>query len=181
MKKRVRDVEGDELDELRQKLEIDKHSLDDEIVRQPQTFFEISEAAVKATARRDFCKEEVKRIDADLAAYHRKKIEKSGTRATDSAVASAVAADPKHHAAVDKYIKASQKAELLNALKEAFSQRSYMLRDLSALFIANYFEKTTITNSAAVRGAKADANIDKMAEARKARGSIDSRRNRDKK
>lgn len=181
MKNRVRDVEGDELEELRSLLEIDKHSLDDEIVRQPQTFFKISEASVKATAHRDFCKEEIKRVDADLAAAHRRKIEKSGARATDSAVSSAVAADPKHQKAVDRYIKANQRAELLNALREAFSQRSYMLRDLSTLFVANYFEKTSVTDNSTVRGAKADANMDRMAEARKAKGSLVNRRTRSKK
>jgi len=69
----------------------------------------------------------------------------------------------------------------LNALREAFSQRSYMLRDLSTLFVANYFEKTSMTDNSIVRAAKADANIDRMAEARKVKGSLDKRKARKKK
>lgn len=181
MKNRVRSIDDEDLEELKKLLEIDKHSLDDEIVHQPQIFFRISEAAVKASAHRDFCKEEVKRVDADLAAYHRRKIEKSGSRATDAAVASAVAADQKHQKAVDRHIKAIQRADLSNALKESFSQRSYMLRDLATLFVANYFEKTAITDNSTVRGAKAEKNMDRMAEARKAKGSLDSKRTKKKK
>lgn len=181
MKKRVRDIDGDEVEELRKLLEIDKHSLDDEIVQQPQLFFKISEAAVKASARRDFCKEELNRVDADLAAKHRRRIEKSGSRATDAGVSAAIAADPKHQAASDKLIKARNRADLLGALKESFHQRSYMLRDLSALFIANYYEKSSISDNSSTRSVKAASNMDRMAEARKAKGSLDSRRTRKKK
>lgn len=166
------------LDELRGHLNIDKHALDDEIQQQPSLFFKISEAYVNAASRRDFLKEEVARVDADLSAKHRRRIEKSGARATDAATTSAVAADPKHQKAVDAHIDARQKADQLLALKEAFHQRSYMLRDLVALHVANYYERTAVTDNSATKDFKAQKNMDKMAEARKARGSKDSRRAR---
>lgn len=174
MKKPKKDI----IEEFREKLKIDKNSVDEEIEQQPSIFFEISEAYVMAASHRDFLKEEISRIDADLSAKHRRRIEKSGGRATDAATTSAVAADPKHQKAVDAHISAKQRAELLLALKESFSQRSYMLRDLATLFVANYFEKTSITENSNIREIKAKRNMDKMNEARKASGSIKSIRNK---
>lgn len=166
------------VDSLREHLAIDKHALDIEIQRQPSLFYEISEAYVKAASRRDFLKEEIARVDADLNARHRRKIEKSGARATENSVGAAITADPKHQKAVDAHIAARNEAELLQALKEAFHQRSYMLRDMVALFVANYYEKGAVEGTNVTRDFKANKNIDRMAEARAAKGSRDSRRAR---
>jgi len=163
------------VDELRDFLKIDKHSLDNEIVEQPQLFFKISEAHVNAIAHRDWCKEEVSRVDADLAGAHRRKIEKTGARATDAAVSAAVAADPQHQAAVDAHMKARTDADLLGALKEAFSQRSYMLRDLAALAIANYYEKSSIEGDKNTKEFQHQKKLDRMAEARRQVGKKSKR------
>lgn len=168
------------LDKLRGYLAIDKHSLDDEIVQQPQLFFEISEASVNATARRDFLKEEIARVDAALHAKHRRQIEKSGARATDAGVSAAIAADPKHHAAVDAHISARQQADLLLALKDSFHQRSYMLRDLASLSVANYFERNAVTDNNVTRDFKAQKVMDKLGDARAAKGSLANKRKRNR-
>lgn len=164
------------VDELNEHLKIDKDSLDEEIQRQPSLFFKIGEAYVNAAARRDFLKEEVARVDADLSAKHRRKIEKSGARATDAATNSAVAADPKHQKAVDAHIAARQEADKLLVLKDSFHQRSYMLRDLVALYVSNYYQQTSVNDNSVTKDFKANKNMDKMAEARKAKGSRKSRR-----
>lgn len=167
-KKRLRAEGGTSVvDELRELLAIDKHSLDDEIQKQPQLFFKVSEAQVSAAARRDYLKEEIKRVDAELHAKHRRLIEKTGSRATDAAVTAAIQADPDHQRAVDAHINAAKEADLLVALKESFSQRSYMLRDLATLFVANYFESSSMKANSAASDIRYEKAKDKMAEARK--------------
>lgn len=172
MAKRVRIKESDNedrtIESLRKLLEIDKYEIDEEIVRQPQLFFEIGEAAVKAAAERDFAKDELKRIDAELYGTLRRKLEKGSGKATEGQVTNAVLTDKQHIRAVKRYIRANEKSDLLQALKEAFNQRSYMLRDLASLYVANYYEKSSMTSETDVRDVKAKKNIDRMAKARKA-------------
>lgn len=158
------------IEKLRGLLVIDKHSLDDEIERQPELFFEISEAAVLAAARRDFLKEEISRIDAELHAKHTRRLEKAGSKATVGAVDAAVKTDVKHTRAIERHISAKRKADLYQALKEAFSQRSYMLRDLASLAIAQYYERTSVSATNVAKDFKAHKNIERMADERKRRG-----------
>lgn len=168
-------------EDLRAYLAIDKYSLDDEIVKQPRLYEEIGEACALASAEHDYAKDGLNRLYAELATKHRKKIENTtGARATEAQVNAAVISDKKHVDASNKRIEAKQRLDELSAVKEAFHQRSYMLRDLSALYIANYYEKSTIVDSNSVKDVKARKSIDKMDQARKAKGSRNSMRKRNK-
>lgn len=158
-----------ELERLRSGLMVDKHSLDDELMRQPQRFEEVGEAMAMAQAERDYAKEELIQLDAELFAKHRRKIEKSGVRATEALIAAAVNQDPKHQKGISNRIEAQRRLELLSAIKESFNQRSYMIRDLCSLFTASYFERTAVTASSPVKDVKAEKARDKMSEARRAR------------
>lgn len=166
------------IDELREYLEIDKHNLDREIQRQPSLFFKVSDAYVSAAARRDFLKEEVSRTQSRLYAKHRRRFEKEGTKATEAQVNASVQSDEAYKEAVDKHILAREKADAFQALKESFHQRSYMLRDLVALHIAGYYERASVDDTSKVKDYKASKAMDRMAEARKAAGSKESRRAR---
>jgi hypothetical protein len=167
MAKRERSETDDLLDRLRGSLMIDKHELDTELQEQPDKFFDAAEAYVKAAARRDYLKDEIKRVDAGLYTYHRKKQEKLG-KATEGSVNSAVLQDATHQEAVAAHLAASEKADLYLALKESFHQRSYMIRDLCALFIAKYYETNSVSGDTGVtREMKSQKNMDKLAEARK--------------
>ena len=60
------------IEEFRQYLTIDKLALDDEVVRQPSLFYEVSEAYVEAVAVRDDCKEALASVDDELDSSVRK-------------------------------------------------------------------------------------------------------------
>lgn len=156
----------DKLKELKKGLAIDKYELDEELIRQPSKFNEASELAVAASARRDFLKEECSRIDAELYAEHRRRLEKLHGKATEKQLEHAVILDKKHKAASEAFIKAKELADLAQSLKDTFHQRRYMLQELSGLFVANYFESSS-ANSANMREYKANKARDGMAEARK--------------
>lgn len=175
MAKRKKEVNTDE---LREYLEIDKHNLDREIQRQPTLFFEVSDAYVRSAARRDFLKEEVSRTQSRLYAKHRRRFEKDGVKATEAQVNASVQSDEAYKEAVDKHIKAREKADAFQALKESFHQRSYMLRDLVALHIAGYYERASVDDNSNIKNYKASKVMDRMAEARRASGSNVSRRTR---
>lgn len=127
------------IEEFKGYLKIDKSALDDEIIQQPQLFFEVSEAYVEAVAVRDSKKEELAQIDAELDAKYRNSLEK----ATEGTIKAKIQTDKKHGTAFTAYINAKELADSLLALKEAFQQRGYMLRDLVSLHTANYYETSS--------------------------------------
>lgn len=133
------------VEELKQLLLIDKLALDDEVSRQPTLFLEVSEAYIGAAAERDACKEELASIDAELDGIVRRRLEKTSEgKVTEPMVKNAIQADKAHGAAFDTYMKAKTDADVLLALKEAFAQRAYMLREMSGLYVAGYFERTSM-------------------------------------
>lgn len=155
--------------EFRKYLLIDKKRLDDAVTQQPSLFFEISEALAEAIAARDLAKEQLANVDADLDKDIRLQLETAGKRATETIVASMVQADPEHQNSFNTYVDVKKKADILMALKDAFQQRGYMLRDLCQLYVANYFEDDSI---------KANSNTDRVAYEEKRKLLRDARSRR---
>lgn len=160
-----------DLSELQAQLAIDKSELDDEVIRQPSLFYMVSEKLTDALAERDAAKEELANVDADLSAHYRAKLTKTTKgRVTDSSVAIHVQADAEHEKAFRVWLDAKTKADKLQALKDAFQQRSYMLRDLVSLYTANYFEDSSVRPSKAQEASHYAANRTRISNARAARG-----------
>ena len=134
-----------EIDEFRKYLEIDKNDLDTEVSRHPSLLYEIGEAYVEAAAQRDALKEMLATIDAQLDSIVREELE--GEKVTESIVKSRIQVHPNHKAAFQAHIDAKELADKLAALKEAFHARSYMLRELAALFVSNYFSSTSVQDT----------------------------------
>jgi uncharacterized protein YecT (DUF1311 family) len=154
------------LDELKQELKIDKSCLDDEVIRQPVLFYTVSEQLTEAVAERDAAKEEMNVVDAELNAHYRTKLAKTASRVTDNLVTSHVQTDKRHEKAFMVWIEAKTKADKLQALKEAFQQRSYMLRDLVSLYSTNYYENASLKPSQAQEAAHYHTNRARIANAR---------------
>jgi hypothetical protein len=166
MAKAARSFSVEEFSEL---LLIDKHKLDEEINAQPSLFYRVSEAFAEACSVRDFMKEELGRVDAQLYANIRGDCEKAGEKVTESKIQNEIALHKKHIAHLDEYLEAKRKADVLQGLKDAFNQRSYMLRDLASLFVASYFEKESFKDPRAVDEYKTQRKRERMSEARSSR------------
>ncbi len=164
----------DVLEQLKGLLVIDKHTLDDEIVKQPNLFFQVAEACADAVAERDACKEELETIDAELDGVVRRQFEKQqppttksrGTWPTEAMVKHAIQSHKRHGSAFDTYILAKTRADKLLALKDAFNQRNYMLRELAGLFAASYWENTAVKGDARTDKVVYERNRQRLAEAR---------------
>jgi hypothetical protein len=157
------------LTDLQANLAIDKSVLDDEVIRQPVLFYTISEQLTDAIAERDTAKEELASVDADLDSMWRAKLAKTQSKVTETMVANHVITSKEHEVAFTSWPTAKTKADKLLALKEAFQQRSYMLRDLVALYAANYYEASSIKPNAAQEATHYANNRQRIANARTAR------------
>jgi hypothetical protein len=129
-----------DIDEFRKYLKIDKQALDDEVMQQPSLFFEVSEAYTLAVAERDALKEELALVDGSLFGGYRKQ----DPKATDTLIKSKISIEKGHRAAFTEYLEAKEYADKLGALKDAFNQRSEMLKALGRLYASNYFEQMAL-------------------------------------
>lgn len=125
-------------------LRIDKQALDDEIVQQPGLFYRVCEAYVEAAAERDAAKEHLAMVDAGLDGEARHRAEVDGEKITEGAIRGKVVLHKKHEAAFNAYVTAKTRADKLEAMKDSFKQRSFMLRDLAQLYVANYYESNSV-------------------------------------
>src|SRR5258707_11639907 len=133
------------LEELKQYLKINKFALDDELVGQASVFYKVGEMFAEATAKRDAQKEHLATIAAELEQNVRTRL---GDKATEGKVKSLVLLEEEHIAETQAYLEAKAEADKLFALKEAFQQRGYMLRDLAQLFVANYYSRDSVRPTA---------------------------------
>lgn len=133
-----------DFEEFKSYLRIDKSRLDDELVHQSELYYRVSEAHADAVGERDTAKELMAAIDAELDA----EIRAGGDKLTEAQVKSKVQAHERHIEKAADWLEAKSRAEKLAALKEAFSQRGYLLRDLCQLYINNYYSDQAVRRDA---------------------------------
>lgn len=145
---------------LRQDLEIDREGLDDCLVKQPELFFHASDAYVVAVASRDQLKLDLEEKMAQLDEQVRKEAIANDEKLSETAVAKRVQASPELKELQSDYLAAKAEADKWLALKEAFQQRSYMLRELVSLAVSRMRDR----DSYAAPGEKPRTLADHQAE-----------------
>lgn len=136
-----------EFEDYKNLLYVDTSVLDEELVRQPVLYQQVSEQTVLLESQRDAAYEKIKQIDAELNIVLREELTASGAKVTEAVVSSAVQSHPNHISAHEKYIELRTKASLFATLRDSFSQRSYMLRDLTTLHVSGYAMSSSISGT----------------------------------
>ena len=153
---------------LHGRLRIDKDALDDELVEQPQLFFEVAEQFALAASELASAKDAVKTIMARAYKSIRAKAE---AKMSEGQTNAAVDANKRVRAARKTYHQAIFSEGRWGALKDAYGQRAWILKDLVQLHIRAYFseDSSTAGDSNTMKNAKADSNRRALNEKRKKR------------
>jgi hypothetical protein len=141
---RIRPEEDDEdsLDTLRGELSIVAGTADDldtELIRQAQLYGHVGTLYAFAVATRDKKKHDLEVLEAKLDRDVRDQLESDGERVTENKVEAAIKLEPSHQRAYGEYLDARHYADEWEALKDAYRQRSYMLREIVNLRVTDYF------------------------------------------
>ena len=165
------------VDNLKLMLEINKHGLDDELIKQPSLFFQVGEEYSIAVAERDACKEELATVDAELdgrirAKLAQKRSGEKGDKVTEAMVKNGIQVHPSHAAAFDTYILAKTRADILQSLKDSFQQRSYMLRELASLYVSSYYDESSVKGTGNTDKLVYDRQRERLAEARARKSNV---------
>jgi hypothetical protein len=127
-----------DLNKLRVGLEIrvDGEDLDDCLIEQPDLFYQTASGYEHAVAERDSAKLELEEATAEADLQLRRKAYDNDEKITETALGHRIAVLPKIKEAQRSFLDAKAKVGEWSALKEAFQQRSYMLREIVARQIA---------------------------------------------
>ena len=158
------------LDEARELLMIDKHSLDIECQTQADIFFNVSENAVLVVSKRDAAKEFMSQEDARVANSIRIHAEKAGEKLTEAKLQQMITTHPDHIQVTSDYMKAKLEADNWNILKESFLMKASMLKELCALYINKYYSDIEIKGDKNTSRIEVESVRQKLSEKRKTRG-----------
>jgi len=132
---------------LKQTLQIDKHNLDEELIKQPFLFQEVAEKLSNEVEKRDTLKNALKEADATLDQVIRKEAAEAGEKVTEKVISSRIETDETYLELKADYVASCGLADRFQGLKEAFMQRSYVLKDLCSLQMAGYYERDFVMKS----------------------------------
>jgi len=132
----------DALDQVKDYLKIrasDPVELDNELVWQAQTFGHVGVLFAMATAEKDKKKHDLDVLEAQLDRDIRDQLVTNGERVTEDKVKAGIKLEQVHQRAYDDYLQARFMADKWEAVKEAYKQRAYMLREIATLRSTDYF------------------------------------------
>lgn len=125
--------------ELEAGLRIDPDDLDSCLVSQPELFREAGDAVSLANSRRDGLKLEVKETEAELFLAFRRKALNDGEKATEAYIEAQITISPRIKKLQREYLAACTEAENCTVLKDAYKDRSFMLREEVAMHLARFY------------------------------------------
>ena len=128
---------------LRNHLLIVKTRLDEELEVQPQYLWIAGEGYAQAVSIRDALKEDIARVDSQIA----DELRSSEDKISEQRILSQIPLDKRHQIAVSKYNKSKLDCDKWYSLQESFRNRGVMLKSLVDLYIAGYYSKNSQTAS----------------------------------
>jgi hypothetical protein len=119
--------------EVKAKLIIDDDDLDQCLVDQPSYFEKAATAFSEAKTTRDTLKLELKELTAELDQSIRARALATEEKLSETALSSRITITPRVKELNRKLLQANRAADDWEALKESYVQRSYSLKDLTAI------------------------------------------------
>lgn len=149
-----------------ERLNIDKHDLDNELIENPQLIQDVCDECAESIAVRDAKKEALETVDAELDAEVRDLLSKSASKATEASIKGMIQTHQRHKKAFEDYNNAKLQAAKAAGLEKAVEARGKALESLSKLYASGYFAINHTKRS--VDEIKYSQNRQRLADARKA-------------
>ncbi len=149
------------LDTLRTQLQIDPDNLDAALVEQPDLYYHVAEAYVTAVAERDAAKLTMEQAIAELDKQFREAAAAAEQKTTETSLQRQIATTPRIMTLEKDLLRYRVDADKWQALKEAFQQRSFMLRELVAMYVRRMGDLSLDREVKGTRQNLVDAQADK--------------------
>lgn len=145
------------LEALESALRIDDTDIDRCLMEQPDLFYQTAIAAERAVSVRDEAKLRLEQKMAELDRSVREKAAAEEEKITEAGIRNKLMTLPRIKELNAAYLEAKEKAGKWAALKEAYRERSFMLRELVSRQIAQWHDTGIERGNSSVRSKRADA------------------------
>lgn len=158
------------MDRLRDALVIERDALSECLIEQPQLYYDVASGHAESVARRDALKLDSEEAQAEVDKRIRADAVAKDTKLTEAAIQQQLKLDAKVTELAHRSLQAREEADRWAALREAYQQRSFMLRELVALHVSERHD-VALSSGAGQRptavGVLAEHNMRATADARK--------------
>lgn len=148
-------------DDLRRALDINKHDLDEEWIRNPDLCFRISEECAIKRSERDTLKNEIEQLYAKLY----REIKDGGEKLSETAIKQEITLDDRMKDKEAELIQLNEDLSRFEGLREKASQRCKALEYVTKLYERDYFVRQSGVK------AREEATTTRADEGRKAAGA----------
>lgn len=124
------------MDRLRGSLAIDRDAIGECLIEQPQLYYDVASGHAESAARRDALKLETEEAQAGVDQRIRADAAGRGDKITEAAIQQQLRLDISVADLARRGLAAREETDRWAALKEAYQQRSFMLRELVALRVS---------------------------------------------
>lgn len=150
-------------------LRIDTDDLDGCLVEQPDHYYKAALAHAEAVGRRDAAKLALEGLEAQIDGEVRADYDARDEKVTEARIHKEIRDDTRYKDAKRRHLELSTDVDRLLALKEAFQQRSFMLRELVTLTVAEFGDQAGARGAYEARTRRADAGYEARSEEMRAR------------
>jgi hypothetical protein len=144
-----------ELADLEPGLLIDEHALDQACARHPDLFYRVAKRLADEVSMRDALKEQLANVEALVDTEIREEAAAENEKPTVKEIESRTRLDLRVEKVRKHLLETGAAVGQWMALKDAFTQRSYMLKALGELYVSNYYSDTS-TSAVSSTNAQAD-------------------------
>lgn len=154
------------LEQAEELLLINKHELDDDCVTQSSIFHSIGDQFLTAKSIRDKSKKNLAEVDAVIAKELRLDADTKGTKLSEAKLLELIILDNRHKEAFAVWAEDNLIMERWENMKDSFTQRSFMLKEVCGLYYTNYYVRESININRAAVEKEAENVIKKLADHR---------------
>lgn len=130
-------------DRYKKYLAIDRDGLDDCLIKQPELFYHVSEQYTLAVGRRDAAKLELEKVEAEISQSIRENALKREEKVTEAGIAEKITIAPRVYTLRFDLLQLKGEVDKWLAMKEAYQQRSFMLRELVPIHLSQLYSGTS--------------------------------------
>lgn len=156
----------------RERLEIDRDDLDTCLIEQPELYYHVIQEHVEAVSERDAAKLDLEEAEAEADRKIRDDFDQSGEKITEARVQQELRLVPRLQELRRRLVKLTTAVNHQVALKEAYQQRSFMLRELVALCIHQGYDQGMSSGAAEATARRAQQNREAAGEERRRRRGL---------